>query len=85
MDEAIGSAAEILKGAKRPLLYGWSNSTLEAQKVGIELARKLNATIDDTSSFCQGILMERVLKGRVPDLHPRRRQELRRYLGLLGS
>jgi formylmethanofuran dehydrogenase subunit B len=66
MDEAIGKAAEILKGAKHPLLYGWSNSTLEAQKVGIELAKKLNATIDDTSSFCQGILMERVLKGKVP-------------------
>ncbi len=66
MDEAIASAAEILKKAKRPLLYGWSNSTLEAQKVGIELAKKLNATIDDTSSFCQGILMERVLTGKVP-------------------
>ena len=59
-------AAEILKNAKSPLLYGWSNSTLEAQTVGINLARKIGATIDDTSSFCQGILMERILTGRIP-------------------
>jgi len=65
-DQAIGKAAEILKSAKLPLLYGWSNSTLEAQAVGIDLARKLCATIDDTSSFCQGILMERVLTGKIP-------------------
>ncbi len=66
IDHAISRAAEILKEAKRPLLYGWSNSTLEAQRVGIDLARKLNATIDDTSSFCQGLLMERVLTGKIP-------------------
>jgi formylmethanofuran dehydrogenase subunit B len=66
LDEAIGKAAEILKTAKLPLLYGWSNSALEAQAVGIDLAKKLGATIDDTSSFCQGILMERVLTGKMP-------------------
>lgn len=66
IDQAIAKAAEILRDAKRPLLYGWSNSTLEAQKAGIELAKRLNATIDDTSSFCQGILMERVLTGKIP-------------------
>lgn len=66
VDQAIGEAAEILKNAKRPLLYGWSNSSLEAQAAGIVLARKLGATIDDTSSFCQGILMELVLTGKVP-------------------
>lgn len=66
MDEAISRAAEILKSAKNPLLYGWSNCTLEAQAAGIRLAEKLGATIDDTSSFCQGILMERILDGRIP-------------------
>lgn len=66
IEQAITKAAEILRSAKRPLLYGWSNSTLEAQRAGIELAKKLNATIDDTSSFCQGLLMERVLKGSIP-------------------
>lgn len=66
LDQAIAEAAKILKEAKSPLLYGWSNSTLEAQKVGIDLARKLGATIDDTSSFCQGRLMEMVLRGEIP-------------------
>lgn len=66
IDQAIAKAAEMLRDARRPLLYGWSNSTLEAQKAGIDLAKKLNATIDDTSSFCQGILMERVLTGKIP-------------------
>jgi formylmethanofuran dehydrogenase subunit B len=66
IDQAIKEAAGILKGAKQPLLYGWSNSTLEAQKVGIKLAKTISATIDDTSSFCQGILLEKVLRGEVP-------------------
>ena len=66
LDRAIEKAAEILKSAKSPLLYGWSNSTLEAQAAGIKLAEKLGATIDDTSSFCQGILMERILSGKIP-------------------
>jgi formylmethanofuran dehydrogenase subunit B len=66
MDLAIEKAAEILRGAKHPLLYGWSNSALAAQRVGIDLAKKLGATIDDTSSFCQGVLMERVLTGKLP-------------------
>ena len=66
VDQAIKKAADILRNAKHPLLYGWSNSTLEAQRVGIDLARRLGATIDDTMSFCQGILMERVLTGKLP-------------------
>lgn len=66
IDQAISKAAEILKGASHPLLYGWSNSTLEAQRAGIELAKKLGAIIDDTSSFCQGLLLEKVLRGELP-------------------
>ena len=66
LDQAIARAAEILKNAKTPLLYGWSNSTLEAQSVGINLAKKMGATIDDTSSFCEGLLMERILNGKIP-------------------
>ena len=36
VDKAIKKAAQILKESKHPLLYGWSNSTLEAQSVGID-------------------------------------------------
>ena len=66
LNQAIARAAEILRSAKSPLLFGWSNSTLEAQRVGISLAEKLGATIDDTSSFCQGSLMESILSGGLP-------------------
>jgi formylmethanofuran dehydrogenase subunit B len=66
LEAAIDKAAEILAKAKKPLLYGWANTSLEAQGAGIELAKKLGATLDDTSSFCEGILMEQVLKGKIP-------------------
>ena len=66
LDQAIAKAVEILKNARTPLLYGWSNSTLEAQTVGINLAKKIGAFIDDTSSFCEGSLMERILNGKIP-------------------
>ncbi len=66
VDDAISKAAELLRGAKRPLLFGWSCSTLEAQRLGIELARKTKAVIDDTSSICQGEIMEMLLRGELP-------------------
>src|SRR3990172_1491595 len=62
IDISIRKATEILKNARSPMLFGWSNSTCEAHAIGIKLAKKLNATIDDTSSFCQGLLIERVLQ-----------------------
>ncbi len=65
LDQAIARAAEMLRNAARPLLYGWSNCTMEAQAEGMKLAEKLGATIDDTSSFGQGPLMERILDGRI--------------------
>jgi formylmethanofuran dehydrogenase subunit B len=65
IDSAIAAAAEILKNARQPLLYGWSNSTLEAQAAGIKLAEKLGAIIDDTSSLGQEILVEKILSGEI--------------------
>ncbi|MDW7774797.1 MAG: formylmethanofuran dehydrogenase subunit B [Methanosarcinales archaeon] len=65
-DDAIKYAARILREAKNPLLYGWSNSTNEAQMAGIELARTLGGVIDSTSSFCQGIIVNEILNGSIP-------------------
>ncbi len=62
IESAIRKAAEILVNAKSPMLFGWSNSTCEAQVKGIKLAKKLGAIIDDTSSFCQGLLIEKILQ-----------------------
>lgn len=66
IDEAISRAAEMLREAKRPLLFGWSCSTLEAQRKGIELARRTGAIIDDTSSICQGEIVDMVIRGEIP-------------------
>ena len=36
-DEAMNSVAEIIKKSNKPLLYGFSNVTCEAQEVGIKM------------------------------------------------
>ena len=54
LDEAIKKAAEILVKAKYPLLYGWSNTSSEAIKLGVELAEYLGGAFDNTSVLCHG-------------------------------
>jgi len=66
MEQAITRAAEILKDARSPLIYGWSNSSSEAQAVGMELAERIGAAVDDPSTYCEGLFMEKVLAGKVP-------------------
>ncbi len=51
-DDAIKKAAEILAAARRPLLYGWSSTVYEADKVGVELAEEIGAVIDNTALLC---------------------------------
>ncbi|HTY75561.1 MAG TPA: hypothetical protein VMD05_08350, partial [Candidatus Nanoarchaeia archaeon] len=54
MDEAVHKAAEILTDAKYPLLFGWSSSTSEAQRIGVALAEELGSALDNTCSICHG-------------------------------
>jgi len=62
---AISEAVSILKNAKNPLIFGLGTSTDETQKLAIELAKKTNATLDDTSSFCLGRLVEALIHDEV--------------------
>ena len=62
---AISEAVNILKNAKNPLIFGLGASTNETQKIAIELAKKLNATLDDTSSFCLGNLVEAIIQEKI--------------------
>ncbi len=62
---AISEAAAILKNAKNPLIFGLGASTNEAQKIAIKLAKKINATLDDTSSFCLGSLAEALIHEKI--------------------
>lgn len=64
--EAVKAAAEVLSGADHPLLFGWGRSTLAAQKLGVDLAKKLGSAIDDPSSYSQGLITEKILKGEIP-------------------
>jgi len=52
--EAIHGAAEILGHADYPLLYGWSSTSCEAIRVGLELAEEIGGVIDNTSTVCHG-------------------------------
>lgn len=53
-DDAIEKAAQALANAKRPLMYGWSCTDCEAHAVGVDLAEKIGAVIDNTASVCHG-------------------------------
>ena len=54
LEEAIHKAAEILADANYPILYGWSSTSCEAQRVGVELAEEVGGVIDNTSVVCHG-------------------------------
>ncbi len=54
MDEAVHKAAQILTDAKYPLLFGWSSTVGEAQRIGVELAEELGSALDNCCSVCHG-------------------------------
>ena len=51
---AIAEAARILNEADSPIIYGLSSTATEAQRKTVELADRLGAMIDTTSSVCHG-------------------------------
>jgi len=53
-EEAVKRAAEILAEANYPILYGWSSTSCEATRVGIELAEEIGGVIDNTAVICHG-------------------------------
>lgn len=54
IEEALGEAAEVLKKADFPLIYGLSSTETDAQRLAVELAELIGASIDNTSSVCHG-------------------------------
>lgn len=53
-EDALHKSAEILVNANYPVLYGWSSTSCEAQRIGIELAEQVGGVFDNTSSVCHG-------------------------------
>lgn len=54
LGEAVRRSAEILVEASYPILYGWSSTSCEAIRVGLELAEEVGGVIDNTSTICHG-------------------------------
>ena len=57
-DEALNIASEIIKKSSKPLLYGFSNASCEAQLKGIQLAKLVNGFIDSNATICQGKVLD---------------------------
>lgn len=53
-DQALQRSAEILANASYPVLYGWSSTSCEAIRKGLELAEEVGGVIDNTSTVCHG-------------------------------
>ncbi|MDH5462602.1 MAG: molybdopterin-dependent oxidoreductase, partial [Candidatus Bathyarchaeota archaeon] len=54
LEEAVNRVAEILAEANYPILYGWSSTSCEATRVGLELAEEVGGVIDNTTVVCHG-------------------------------
>lgn len=53
-DEALEKAADILIQAKHPLLFGWSETSVEAIRAGVRLTELVSGTIDGQVTHCHG-------------------------------
>lgn len=49
---AVTAAADVLRRARAPLIYGLSRSSTPGQRAAVRLADELRATIDTTASTC---------------------------------
>ncbi len=54
LTEAVEKSARILADASYPILYGWSNTSCEAIRIGVELTEEIGGVIDNTSTVCHG-------------------------------
>ncbi|MHA2180834.1 MAG: formylmethanofuran dehydrogenase subunit B [Promethearchaeota archaeon] len=54
LNEALNNVIKLIKNSSKPLLYGFSTVSCQAQLKGIELARIVNGYIDSNSTICQG-------------------------------
>ena len=52
LEEAVDRAAQLLRRATSPLIYGLSRSSTEGQRAAVALGERIGATIDTTASLC---------------------------------
>ncbi|MFW9866425.1 MAG: formylmethanofuran dehydrogenase subunit B [Candidatus Thorarchaeota archaeon] len=61
-DKALSTAVEIIKNSNKPLLYGFSTVSCQAQLKALELAKCINGFIDSNSIICQGRVLNTAKK-----------------------
>ena len=54
VEDGIERAAQILAGAKYPIIYGLSDTTCEAQRVAVGIGDWIGGNVDTTTSVCHG-------------------------------
>lgn len=54
LDEAVNHAARVLAKSRYPITYGWSTTTNEAIRIGIELTEAIGGVFDNTTTICHG-------------------------------
>ncbi|MFX1390569.1 MAG: formylmethanofuran dehydrogenase subunit B [Promethearchaeota archaeon] len=59
LENALEKAFSIIKNSSKPLLYGFSTVSCEAQQKGLELAKLINGFIDSNSTICQGKVLNK--------------------------
>lgn len=59
-DTALDKAAELIAGSVRPVFYGWSETSIEAMKPGLELTELVGAVIDNQATICHGPTVQAV-------------------------
>ncbi|KUG20869.1 formylmethanofuran dehydrogenase subunit b [hydrocarbon metagenome] len=53
-DEAVEYTAQVLASAKKPLMYGWSSTSCDAQGIGSLIGEEVGAVMDNTATVCHG-------------------------------
>ncbi len=53
-EEAFDKVLQLIKQSSKPILYGFSTTSCEAQLEAIKLAKKIDGFIDSNSIICQG-------------------------------
>lgn len=54
VEAGIERAAQILTGAKYPIIYGLSDTTVESQRIAVSIGDWIGGIVDTTSSVCHG-------------------------------
>ncbi len=65
-EDAIEYTANLLENARKPLMYGWSSTSCDAQGVGSELGELTGGMMDNTATVCHGSTLIAVQDVGVP-------------------